>query len=274
MFMAQEQGRQPNPPLPRIFQRDCNRPYNSHCYNCSELGHISKECTTPCSICKKPSHSNFICEFNLINHDCKPQGLIIAEQNFEAGKHTLSSSATPQPLDKKSNLKNIFNPDGPSFPFTLICKCQVCSRGPSPGRKLTPPLMKHTDQENTLSPSAFFPHTLGEAVEDVDNLTNPYSPRKPPSSPSRPPCMFAHDSKWNPCHPNRFVSLENKDVFENKDLYLCLPDIDKYLLFEDNPHYNIVTVESIPNSLRINSDFTSLPSGTPSLEASPEGVAA
>ncbi|KAJ9088028.1 hypothetical protein DSO57_1039641 [Entomophthora muscae] len=121
MFMAQEQGRQPS-----TFQRDYNRPYNPCCYNCSEVGHISKDCTAPCSICKEPSHSNFVCEFNPINHDRKPQGLMMAEQNYEA-KRALSSSATPQPLNKKSTLEYIVDPDSPSFPFTLICKRQVHS---------------------------------------------------------------------------------------------------------------------------------------------------
>ncbi|KAJ9051587.1 hypothetical protein DSO57_1003141 [Entomophthora muscae] len=176
-------------PLPsRTFQRDRNHPYNPHCYNCSELGHISKDCTAPCSIFKEPSHSNFICEFNTINHDCKPQGLMMAEQNFEAGKHALSSSVTSQPLNKKSNLEYIVNPDDPSFPFTLICKHQVCSQGPSLGCKLTPPPMKCTDCKDTPSPSAFLPHFPGVAVKDVNKPTNPDLPHKPPSSPSCPTC--------------------------------------------------------------------------------------
>ncbi|KAJ9051221.1 hypothetical protein DSO57_1006473 [Entomophthora muscae] len=197
----------------------------------------------------------------------------MAEQNFDAGKHTLSSLATPQPLNKESNLEYIVDPDGPSFPFTLIHKLQVCSQGPSPGRKLTPPPMKRTDCKDAPSPSVFFPHITGVAVEDLDNPTNPDPPRKPPSS-SLLPRMYARDSKWNPCHPNRFVSLVNEDVFENKDLYPCLPDLDEYLPFKDNPHYNIVTVESVPKSPHTDSGFCNLPSETPSLEASPAGAAA
>ncbi|KAJ9069125.1 hypothetical protein DSO57_1021791 [Entomophthora muscae] len=241
MFMAQEQGRQPS-----TFQRDCNRPYNPCCYNCSEVGHISKDCTAPCSICKEPSHSNFICEFNPINNDHKPQGLMMAEQNYEA-KRALSSSATPQPLNKKSNLEYIVDPDGPSFPFTLIHKRQVCSQGPSSGCKLTPPLMKCTDRKDAPSPSAFPPLTHGEAGEDLDHPSSPNPPRKPPSSPS-PPRVYVRDSQWNPCHPNRFVSLEIEDDFENEDHYLCLPDLNKYFPFKDNPCYNIVSVESVPKS--------------------------
>ncbi|KAJ9071683.1 hypothetical protein DSO57_1034506, partial [Entomophthora muscae] len=213
MFMAQEQGCQPNPPPPAPFKEI--------------VGHISKDCTAPCFICKEPSHSNFICEFNLINHDHKPQGLMMAEQNYEA-KRALFSSATPQPLNKKSTLEYIVDPDGPSFPFTLIHKRHVCSQGPSPGCKLTPPPMKCTDCEDTLSPSAF------------------------------PPC---------PC-------LEIEDDLENEDHYPCLPDLEKYLLFKDDPQYNIVTVDSVPESPHNGGGFSNLPSETPSLEASPAGAAA
>ncbi|KAJ9059471.1 hypothetical protein DSO57_1002048 [Entomophthora muscae] len=171
MFMAQEQGLQPNPLPPAPFKETVT------------ARHISKDCTAPCSICKEPSHSNFICEFNPINHDRKPQGLMMAEQNYEA-KRALSSSATPQPLNKKSTLEYIVDSDGPSFPFILI-----------------------------------------------------------------------YD-------------------LENEDHYLCLPDLDKYLLFKDNPHYNIVTVESAPESPHNKGGYSNLPSETPSLEASPAGAAA
>ncbi|KAJ9083664.1 hypothetical protein DSO57_1032539 [Entomophthora muscae] len=230
MFMAQEQGRQPNPPPPTPFKET--------------VGHISKDCTAPCSICKEPSHSNFICEFNPINHDCKTQGLMMAEQNYEA-KRALSSSATPQPLNKKFNLEYIVDPDGPSFPFTLIRKHQVCSQGPSPGCKLTPPPMKCTDREDAPSPSMFPPRPW-----------DPDPPRKPPSSPSPP------------------HALEIEDDFENEDHYPCLPDLNKYFPFEDYPHYNIVPVESVPESPHSKDKFPNLPSVLPSLEASPAGAAA
>ncbi|KAJ9077898.1 hypothetical protein DSO57_1012276 [Entomophthora muscae] len=83
-----------------------------------------------------------------------------------------------------------------------------------------------------------------------------------------------HDSKWNPCHPNRFVSLEDEDELGIEDHYLCLPDLEKYLLFEDNPCYNIVAVESVPKSPRTNGSFSDLPSDTSSLVVPPAGAAA
>ncbi|KAJ9083603.1 hypothetical protein DSO57_1033035 [Entomophthora muscae] len=244
MFMAQEQGCQPNPPTPCTFQRDRNRPYNPCCYNCSEVGHISKGYTAPCSICKEPSHSNFICEFNPINHDRKPQGLMMAEQNYEA-KHALSSSATPQSLNKKSTLGYIVDPDRPSFPFTLI-RC-----------KLTPPPMKCTDCKDAPSPYAFSPLPmvkLGKIWTIPAAQTHPANPHPPP------------------CHPACILEIE--DDLENEDHYPCLPDLDKYLPFEDNPYYNILTVESVPESPHNKGGYSNSPSETPSLEASPADVAA
>ncbi|KAJ9066019.1 hypothetical protein DSO57_1013677 [Entomophthora muscae] len=77
---------------------------------------------------------------------------------------------------------------------------------PSPGCKLTPAPMKQTDREDVPSPSVFLPHIYGEAEEEEDKPTNP-----------DPPHMYARDSKWNPYHPNRFVSLEDEDVLEIED---------------------------------------------------------
>ncbi|KAJ9083835.1 hypothetical protein DSO57_1030666 [Entomophthora muscae] len=196
---------------------------------------------------------------------------MMAEQNYEA-KHALSSSASPHPLNKNFTLEYIVDPDGPSFSFTLICKRQVCSQGPSPGCKLTPPTMKCTDCEDALSPSAS-PLAHGETGEELEHPSNPDPHRKPPSSPL-PLCAYVRNSKWNPCHPNRFVSLDIEDDLENEDHYPCLPDLNIYLLFEDNPCYNIVTVDSVPKSPRNRGRFSNLPSETPSLEASPASTAA
>ncbi|KAJ9085853.1 hypothetical protein DSO57_1009960 [Entomophthora muscae] len=61
----------------------------------------------------------------------------MAEQNFDVKKRTLSSSATPQPMNKMSTLE------------------ATRSQGPSPGQELTPPLLKHIDREVVTSPSNF-----------------------------------------------------------------------------------------------------------------------
>ncbi|KAJ9059963.1 hypothetical protein DSO57_1036021 [Entomophthora muscae] len=170
----------------------------------------------------------------------------MAEQNYEA-KRALSSSATPQPLNKKSTLEYIVDPDGPSFLVQTV---------------------------RTHRPHLCSPHLAhGETGEDFEHPSNPDPPRKPPSSPL-PPRAYVRNSKWNPCHSNRFFSLEIEDDLENKDHYPCLPDLDKYLPFEDNPRYNSVTVESVPEFPRNEGGYSDLPSETPSLEASPAGMTA
>ncbi|KAJ9060179.1 hypothetical protein DSO57_1033666 [Entomophthora muscae] len=70
-----------------------------------------------------------------------------------------------------------------------------------------------------------FPTSMMKLGRDWNNPSNLDPLRKPPSSPL-PPRVYVRDSKWNPCHPNRFVSLENEDVFKNKDHYPCLPDLN------------------------------------------------
>ncbi|KAJ9071077.1 hypothetical protein DSO57_1000753 [Entomophthora muscae] len=132
----------------------------------------------------------------------------MAEQNYDA-KRALSSSATPQPLNEKSTLEYIVDPDGPTP--SLLPR-------PLSGCKLTPPPMKRTDRKDMPSQSVFLPHTHGEAVEDSEHLTNPDPPCKPPSS----------------LLPPRILEIE--DDFANEDHYLCLPDLDKYLPFKDNPN--------------------------------------
>ncbi|KAJ9087806.1 hypothetical protein DSO57_1029355 [Entomophthora muscae] len=116
--------------------------------------------------------------------------------------------------------------------------------------------MKRTDCNDALSPSAFPPLPmvkLGMKRSIPGTQIHPANPHSPP------------------CHPAR--TLEIEEDFKNEDHYLCLPDIDKYLPFEDNPRYNIVTVESVPKSPRSKGAFPDLPSETPSLEASPAGAA-
>ncbi|KAJ9068336.1 hypothetical protein DSO57_1029800 [Entomophthora muscae] len=133
--------------------------------------------------------------------------------------------------------------------------------------------MKRKDCKDASSPSVFLPHICDEPVEDLKHPGNPDPPRKPPSSPLLPR-MYMCNSKWNPCHPNRFVSLEIEDELEIEDHYPCLPDLNKYLSFKDGSHYNIVTVESVPEPPRTDSSFSNLPSDTPSLVVFPAGAAA
>ncbi|KAJ9054160.1 hypothetical protein DSO57_1017637 [Entomophthora muscae] len=170
----------------------------------------------------------------------------MAEQNYEV-KRALSSSATSQPLNKKSALEYIVDPDGPT-PSLLL----------RPLLRLQTHTLTHEayGPRGRAVPICVSPLAHGKTGEDLDHPSNPDPPRGPASSPSPP------------------HALEIEDDFKNEDHYPCLPDLNKYLPFEDNPRYNIVTVESVPESPRSEGKFPNLPSVTPSLEASPAGAAA
>ncbi|KAJ9079015.1 hypothetical protein DSO57_1000650 [Entomophthora muscae] len=89
---------------------------------------------------------------------------MMAEQNYDVKKCDLSSSATPQSMNKKSTLEYIIDPNGPCFPFTLLPKQRATrSQGPSLGCKLTPLPLKRTDKENSPSPSNFPPLEQAQA---------------------------------------------------------------------------------------------------------------
>ncbi|KAJ9059473.1 hypothetical protein DSO57_1002050 [Entomophthora muscae] len=95
---------------------------------------------------------------------------MMAEQNYDVEKYALSSSATPRPMNKKSTLEYMIDPNGPCFPFTLLPKQRATiSRGPSPGCELTPLPLKRTDRENTPSPSNFPPLEQAQASLPAQN---------------------------------------------------------------------------------------------------------
>ncbi|KAJ9089622.1 hypothetical protein DSO57_1010781, partial [Entomophthora muscae] len=74
--------------------------FNPMCYNCKEKGHIFHNCTAKCSICSDPGHSNYDCAYNCANQHSKPQEILMSEANYDAAKCGLSSSATPQLMNK------------------------------------------------------------------------------------------------------------------------------------------------------------------------------
>ncbi|KAJ9089884.1 hypothetical protein DSO57_1008285 [Entomophthora muscae] len=53
-------------------------------------------------------------------------------KNYDVEKRALSLSATPQPMNKKSILEYIIDPNGPCFPFTLLPKKSNQITGPIP----------------------------------------------------------------------------------------------------------------------------------------------
>ncbi|KAJ9060003.1 hypothetical protein DSO57_1035510 [Entomophthora muscae] len=79
------------------------------------------------------------------------------------------------------------------------------------------------------------PETQGTVkLHDETFEEGTYAPPTSPKSPTPPPTF--HNSRWNPEHPNPFTALEEQ------------LDFDDPVLAEDDPRYNIVTVETAPES--------------------------
>ncbi|KAJ9077563.1 hypothetical protein DSO57_1015576 [Entomophthora muscae] len=162
---------------------------------------------------------------------------MLSEQAFAVEKHALSSSATPQAMNKKFNSDYIVDPNRPHFSFKLTNPRKVCSCGTSPDHGHTPPPMKRTDWEVAPSLENFAMYPLQDSP--IPAVVNPSGTQphfsEPPSSPS-PPCQYVCDSCWNPEHPNLFTPLEELLDFD-----------DPTLVKEVNP-YNVFTVETAPNT--------------------------
>ncbi|KAJ9078351.1 hypothetical protein DSO57_1007388 [Entomophthora muscae] len=143
----------------------------------------------------------------------------------------------PQAMNKKSNSDYIVDPNGPHFPFKLINPRKVCSCRPSPDHGHTPPPMKRTDWEAAPSPENFTMYPLQDSP--IPAVVNPSSTQthfsEPPSSPS-PPRQYVCNSCWNPEHPSPFTPLEE------------LLDFDDLALAKEANRYNVVTVETAPNT--------------------------
>ncbi|KAJ9063494.1 hypothetical protein DSO57_1000077 [Entomophthora muscae] len=68
---------------------------------------------------------------------------MMAERNYENEKRGLSSSASPNPMNKKTNSDYVVDPSGPhfdpasnQFPFKMFNKRYIRSQGPSPNHSL------------------------------------------------------------------------------------------------------------------------------------------
>ncbi|KAJ9068948.1 hypothetical protein DSO57_1023488 [Entomophthora muscae] len=167
---------------------------------------------------------------------------MMAEQLYQNEKHPLSTPESASPLNKKKNSNYIIDHNGPTL-SPLIKARRVRSRGPSPLHDQTPPPLNHHEREANPSPeehpvessSASFPETqstfelYGEIFEEGTHT--------PPTTPSLPsPHPNAINSKWNPEHPNPFAALEEQ------------LDFDDSLLAEEDPRYNVFTVETVPET--------------------------
>ncbi|KAJ9077731.1 hypothetical protein DSO57_1013996 [Entomophthora muscae] len=147
---------------------------------------------------------------------------MLSKQAFAAEKRALFSSAIPQAMNKKSNSVYIVDPNGPHFPLKLISPRKLCSHGPSLDHGHTPPPMKFTDREAAPSPEHFSMYTLQDS---------PIPAALPIST-----HLYTCNSRWNPENTNLFTHLEE------------LLDFDNPALAKKANHYNIVVVETAPNT--------------------------
>ncbi|KAJ9052032.1 hypothetical protein DSO57_1038324 [Entomophthora muscae] len=100
---------------------------------------------------------------------------MMAKEDYKKEKCALSSSASPNPINKKPNSDCFVDPNVPhfdtksnQFPFKLFNKRFIHSRGLSPDHVITPPPMKRADCEDA-------PHlkTLQRALTHCLLLMNP-----------------------------------------------------------------------------------------------------
>ncbi|KAJ9078766.1 hypothetical protein DSO57_1003230 [Entomophthora muscae] len=105
-----------------------------------------------------------------------------------------------------------------------------------------PPLKRHKQEANPLpeeqpaeSDATATPETQSK-VEIYDEIFEEGTHALPTTPKLSTPAPTVCNSRWNPEHPNLFTFLEEQ------------LDFDGPILAEDNPRYNIVTVETTPES--------------------------
>ncbi|KAJ9054575.1 hypothetical protein DSO57_1012855 [Entomophthora muscae] len=121
-------------------------------------------------------------------------------------------------MNKKSNSNYIVDPNRPHFPFKLINPRKVCSRGPSPDHGHTPPPMKRTIRR-LHHPLRILPYTPFKILPYLLLLTLP----APKPTLTSPPSPHLHPAKE-------------------------LLDFDDPTITEEAAHYNVVLVETAPNT--------------------------
>ncbi|KAJ9082207.1 hypothetical protein DSO57_1006652 [Entomophthora muscae] len=223
-------------------QAQHNAPFTENCYNCNKQGHKSERCTAPCSICKGTEHSNYSCAHRICTNVQCPIAVMMSEQFYQTEKRPLSTPKGVSPLNKKTNSDYIIDHNGPAL-SPLIKPRHIRSCAPSPDQDYTPPPLKHHEREANPSPKELPIDSEGpttpesqataELIDEV-HKDGTHAPLTTPSLPTSPPIVC--DSRWNPEHPNPFAPLEEQ---------LNLNDL---LSAEEDPRYNLVTVETVPES--------------------------
>lgn len=273
MFMSHEQN-----PRPR-------RNYTVTCYNCEEVGHVSRDCQANCSICQE-AHPNYYCPHRRRPNSGgggRPQDILLAEQEF-ANKRALSASASPQGLNKRTSSAYVFDQshvDLAAQPFSHTLEVveyhsppelqplhemppmEIPSRpptpsgakghrrasAPSPDHDITPPPMPREEREAGLSPSP-------TRIEHAKKAEREQAEKKSPEVP-----MGVHHSRWN---PDAEKSQDTADIAPASPVRGMLnsqwnPTHPDTFVFEEeiieefdepirNDKYNDVSVETAPPS--------------------------
>ncbi|KAJ9073873.1 hypothetical protein DSO57_1011988 [Entomophthora muscae] len=191
--------------------------FTGNCYNCGNQGHKSKRCTKPCTICKSTDHTNFSCNQHKRNTTQRPIAVMMADQYYQNEKRPLTTPESAFSLNKKNT--------------------------PSPNQDYTPPPLKRHEREANPSPKEQPAESDTPATPETQSKVELYDEtfeegtHAPPTSPKLPtPPLTVCNSRWNPKHPNPFAALEEQLDFDNP------------ALVEDNLRYNMVTVETAPES--------------------------
>ncbi|KAJ9059301.1 hypothetical protein DSO57_1003918 [Entomophthora muscae] len=223
-------------------QAQHNAPFTGNCYNCNKQGHKSERCTSPCSICKGTNHSNYSCAHRICTNVQRPIAVMMSEQFYQTEKHPLSTPKGVSPLNKKTNSDYIIDHNGPAL-SPLIKPRYIRSCAPSPDQDYTPPPLKRHEREADPSPKELLIDSEGPTTTEsqataelIDKVykEGTHAPPTTPSAPTSPSTVC--DSRWNPEHPNPFTPLKEQLDFDNP------------LLAEEDPRYNLVTVETVPES--------------------------
>ncbi|KAJ9049088.1 hypothetical protein DSO57_1028183 [Entomophthora muscae] len=141
-------------------------------------------------------------------------------------------------MNKKSNSDYNVDPNGPHFPFKLINPRKVCSHELFSDHGHILPPIKCTDRKAAPSTEHFSIHPLWDLL--IFSAVNLFSTQNHFDKPSRSPpspCLYVHNSCWNLEHPNSFTPLEK------------LLDFDNPALADNAARYNMVVMETAPNTL-------------------------
>ncbi|KAJ9057026.1 hypothetical protein DSO57_1026432 [Entomophthora muscae] len=172
----------------------------------------------------------------------RPIAVMMADQYYQNMKCPLTTPKSVFSLNKKNSSDYIIDHSGPVI-SPLIKPRHIRSQAPSLNQDYTPPPLKRHEREANPSPKEQPAESDTPATPETQITAKLYDEtfeegtHAPPTSPKLPtPPPTVCNSRWNPKHPNPFTALEEQLDFDNP------------AMTEDNPRYNMVTVETAPES--------------------------